>query len=153
GVRHAQDRVQRRAGERLRRWAITRRRGGLGGRRAAAGEDGERDATEAEKPCHRRGIRRRGEARVRGALPAAVARRVTALVATIIIAPTLAYVVFGALAGTLGESIPGGAWDYAVRTFVHGDFGYSQRFDGSMNDVVAWTLPVDLAMVVGSLVV
>lgn len=90
---------------------------------------------------------------MRGPLPLVVARRLIALAATIIIAPTLAYVVFGALAGTLGQSVPAGAWDYVVTTFWHGDFGYSQRFDGSMNDVVAWTLPVDLAMVIGSLTV
>jgi peptide/nickel transport system permease protein len=88
-----------------------------------------------------------------GALPLVVARRLTALVATIIIAPTLAYVVFGALAGTLGQSIPSGAWDYVDRTFLHGDLGYSQRFNGPMSDVIAWTLPVDMAMIVGSLVV
>jgi ABC-type dipeptide/oligopeptide/nickel transport system permease component len=76
---------------------------------------------------------------------------VLALVATVIIAPTLAYVVFGALAGTLGESIPAGAGDYVVKTFWHFDLGYSQRFNGSMRDVLAWTLPVDLTTVVGSL--
>jgi len=81
-----------------------------------------------------------------------VGRRLTALVATVIIAPTLAYVVFGALAGTLGQSAPAAARDYVVRTFWHGDFGFSQRFNGSMRDVIAWTLPVDLTMVVGSLV-
>jgi ABC-type dipeptide/oligopeptide/nickel transport system permease component len=80
-------------------------------------------------------------------------RRLTALVATVIIAPTVAYVVFGALAGTLGESVPSGAWHYVTRTFWHGDFGYSERFQGSMHDVLVWTLPVDVSMVVGGLVV
>ena len=87
-----------------------------------------------------------------GSVPLVVARRLTALVATVIIAPTLAYVVFGALAGTLGQSAPAAAGDYVVRTFWHGDLGFSQRFNGSMRDVIAWTLPVDLTMVVGSLV-
>lgn len=90
---------------------------------------------------------------MRGALPLVVARRLVALVATLIIAPTVAYVVFGALAGTLGESVPAGAWTYVVKTFGHFDLGYSQRFQGSMSEVVRWTLPVDLAMVVGSVVV
>jgi ABC-type antimicrobial peptide transport system permease subunit len=88
---------------------------------------------------------------MRAPVPLVVGRRLVALVATVIIAPTLAYVVFGALAGTLGESAPAGAWHYVDRTFVHLDFGYSQRFDGSMRDVLAWTLPVDVSMVVGSL--
>jgi peptide/nickel transport system permease protein len=82
-----------------------------------------------------------------------VGRRLAALVATVVIAPTLAYVVFGALAGTLGESVPAGAWDYVVRTFWHLDFGFSQRFNGPMSDVLRWTLPVDVTMVVGSLTV
>jgi peptide/nickel transport system permease protein len=58
-----------------------------------------------------------------------------------------------ALAGTLGESIPAGAGDYVVKTFWHFDFGYSQRFNASMRDVLAWTLPVDVTMVVGSLTI
>jgi len=89
---------------------------------------------------------------VSGSVPLVVARRLTALVATVIIAPTLAYVVFGVLAGTLGQSAPAAAGDYVVRTFWHGDLGFSERFNGSMRDVIAWTLPVDLTMVIGSLV-
>jgi peptide/nickel transport system permease protein len=90
---------------------------------------------------------------VRAALPLVVARRLVALIATLILAPTVAYVTFGALAGTLGESAPAGAWDYVVRTFWHFDLGYSDRFNGPMRQVIVWTLPVDAAMVVGSLVV
>ncbi len=63
-----------------------------------------------------------------GSLPVIVGRRLAALVATVIIAPTVAYVVFGALAGTLGESVPAGAWDYVVRTFWHGDLGATGGF-------------------------
>jgi peptide/nickel transport system permease protein len=90
---------------------------------------------------------------VRGALPLVVGRRLVALAVTLVLAPTVAYVLFGALAGTLGESVPAGARDYVVRTFWHLDLGYSQRFHGSMGEVIAWTLPVDAAMVIGSLVV
>jgi peptide/nickel transport system permease protein len=90
---------------------------------------------------------------VRAALPVIAARRLFALAATLVIAPTFAYVVFGSLAGTLGESVPASAWDYMTRTFWHFDLGYSDRFNGPMRQAIAWTLPVDTAMVVGSLVV
>lgn len=88
---------------------------------------------------------------MRGPLPLVVARRVAALAATVVIAPTFAYIVFGALAGTLGQSAPAAAWDYVVTTYWHFDFGYSGRFEGPMSDVLAWTFPLDLTMVFGSL--
>jgi peptide/nickel transport system permease protein len=84
-------------------------------------------------------------------LPLIVARRMAALAATVVIAPTFAYIVFGALSGKLGESVPAATGDYVVTTFWHFDFGYSGRFNGPMSDVLAWTLPVDVTMVVGSL--
>jgi peptide/nickel transport system permease protein len=90
---------------------------------------------------------------MRGPLPLVVARRVAALVATLVIAPTFAYIVFGALADRLGQSAPAAAWDYVVMTFWHFDFGYSGRFEGPMSDVLAWTFPVDAAMVFGSLLI
>jgi ABC-type dipeptide/oligopeptide/nickel transport system permease component len=88
---------------------------------------------------------------MRGPLPLIVARRVVALAATVVIAPTFAYVVFGALADRLGQPAPAAAWDYAVTTFWHFDLGVSGRFNGPMNDVVAWTFPLDVTMVFGSL--
>lgn len=88
---------------------------------------------------------------MRGPLPLIVARRLAALAATVVLAPTLAYVVFGALAGKLGESVPAAAQDYVITTFWHFDFGYSGRFNGPMSDVLAWTLPVDVTLVVGGL--
>jgi peptide/nickel transport system permease protein len=88
---------------------------------------------------------------MRGPLPLIVARRVAALAATIVLAPTLAYVVFGGLSGTLGQSIPAAAHDYVIKTFWHLDFGISGRFNGPMSDVLAWTLPVDVSLVFGGL--
>ena len=88
---------------------------------------------------------------MRGKLPLIVARRVVALAATVVIAPTFAYVVFGALADRLGQPAPAAAWDYVVTTFWHFDLGVSGRFNGPMNDVVAWTFPLDVTMVFGSL--
>jgi peptide/nickel transport system permease protein len=84
-------------------------------------------------------------------LPLIVARRLVALAATIVIAPTVAYVVFGSLSGSLGQSAPAAGWDYAVKTFWHFDLGYSGRFEGPMSDVLAWTFPIDVTMVFGSL--
>jgi peptide/nickel transport system permease protein len=88
---------------------------------------------------------------MRGPLPLIVARRLAALAATVVLAPTLAYVVFGGLAGRLGESLPAAASDYVVKTFWHFDFGVSGRFNGPMSDVLSWTLPVDVTLVVGGL--
>jgi peptide/nickel transport system permease protein len=84
-------------------------------------------------------------------LPLIVARRMAALAATIVIAPTFAYIVFGSLSGNLGQPVPAAASDYVVKTFWHFDFGYSGRFEGPMNQVLTWTFPVDAAMVFGSL--
>ena len=88
---------------------------------------------------------------MRGPLPLVVARRLAALAATVVIAPTFAYVVFGTLSDSLGQSAPAAAWDYVVTTYWHFDFGYSGRFEGPMSDVLAWTFPLDLTMVFGSL--
>jgi len=90
---------------------------------------------------------------MRGPLPLIVARRLAALAATVVIAPTVAYVVFGALSGSLGQSAPAAAWDYVVKTFWHFDLGFSGRFEGPMSDVLAWTFPVDVTMVFGGLLV
>jgi peptide/nickel transport system permease protein len=86
-----------------------------------------------------------------GPLPLIVVRRLAALAATVVFAPTLAYVVFGGLSGKLGESLPAAAGDYVVKTFWHFDFGFSGRFNGPMSDVLAWTLPVDVTLVFGGL--
>ncbi|HEX5618631.1 MAG TPA: ABC transporter permease [Solirubrobacteraceae bacterium] len=90
---------------------------------------------------------------MRGSLPVIVARRLVALAATIVIAPTVAYVVFGALSGSLGQSVPAAAEDYVVRTFWHFDLGISGRFNGPISEVLTWTFPVDVTMVFGGLLV
>jgi peptide/nickel transport system permease protein len=88
---------------------------------------------------------------MQAALPVILAKRLLALAATIVLAPTVTYVVFNGLAGRLGESIPAAAWHYAVRTFWHLDFGYSSTYDASMTDVLRTTWPMDLAMVGGGI--
>jgi peptide/nickel transport system permease protein len=88
---------------------------------------------------------------MRNSWPVVLARRLVALAATVVIAPTLAFVVFNGLAGKLYESLPASAWDYVVKTFWHRDLGISGRFQEPMWDVIAWTLPVDLALVVGGM--
>ena len=88
---------------------------------------------------------------MQGALPLILAKRLVALAATVVLAPTVTYVVFNGLAGQLGESIPAAAWDYVVRTFWHLDLGRSGTYQSSMTDVLRWTLPVDAAMVVGGI--
>jgi peptide/nickel transport system permease protein len=87
-----------------------------------------------------------------GSWPVILARRLVALAATVVIAPTLAYVVFNGMAGTLSDSVPASAWDYVVKTFWHRDLGVSERFQGPMWDVMVWSVPVDLALVVGGIV-
>jgi peptide/nickel transport system permease protein len=89
---------------------------------------------------------------MQGALPIVLAKRLVALAATVVLAPTVTFTVFGGLSGTLGEPAPAAAWHYAVRTFWHHDLGRSATYQGPMGDVLHWTLPMDLAMVGGGLI-
>lgn len=88
---------------------------------------------------------------MRESLLLVVAKRLTALAATVVIAPTLTYIVFGALSDRLPASVPVSAWDYVVKTFWHFDLGYSALFREPMKDSLFWTLPMDVTMVAGGL--
>jgi peptide/nickel transport system permease protein len=65
----------------------------------------------------------------------------------------VAYAVFNGLSGNVaGSSLPGFAWDYAVRTFWHFDLGVTASYGESVSQVIWWSLPADLALVIGGLV-
>ena len=90
---------------------------------------------------------------MRGTLPAVLAKRLAALVATVVLAPTVAFAVFNSLSGRSGgESLPIVAWDYAVRTFWHFDLGVTASYGEPVSHVIWWSLPADLALVIGGLV-
>jgi peptide/nickel transport system permease protein len=87
---------------------------------------------------------------VRGSLPKVLARRLAALVATVVLAPTFAYTVFNGLSGRAGgEGPPAVAWDYAVRTFWHLDLGVTASYGEPVSRVIWWSLPADLGLVLG----
>ena len=87
---------------------------------------------------------------MRVSLPSLITRRLVALAATLVIAPTVATTVFSWLSGRLGgESAFRYAWDYLVQTFWHLDLGISSTYDMSVAGVIWETLPSDLAMVAG----
>lgn len=89
---------------------------------------------------------------MRGSLPTFLARRFVALAITVVAAPTFAYTVFNALGGNLGgESIPVFAWRYAVTTFWHHDLGYTLTYQEPVAHTIAWTLPADLALLLGGI--
>jgi peptide/nickel transport system permease protein len=82
-----------------------------------------------------------------------VSRRLAALVLTVVLAPTVTWTVFNALAGTGGGPFYEVAGDYVVTTFWHFDLGTSSAyFGGSVWSVIEYTLPADLAMVIGGIV-
>jgi peptide/nickel transport system permease protein len=85
-------------------------------------------------------------------LPIVLAKRVFALVATVVLAPTVAYAVFNTLSGRSGgESVPVVAWNYAVKTFWHFDLGVTASYGESVSHVIWWSLPADLSLVIGGL--
>jgi peptide/nickel transport system permease protein len=89
---------------------------------------------------------------MRHPLPILVARRLVALAATVVLAPTVAYAVFNALAGRNGgQSLPVVGWNYAVKTFWHFDLGVTASYGESVSHVIWWSLPADLSLVVGGL--
>jgi peptide/nickel transport system permease protein len=86
-----------------------------------------------------------------GSLSATVAKRLVALAATVVLAPTVTYTIFNGLSGTLGESLPAAVWHYVVRTFWHFDLGRSGTYQGPISDVLRWALPMDLALIGGGI--
>jgi peptide/nickel transport system permease protein len=89
---------------------------------------------------------------MRQTLPIVVAKRLAMLALTVVLAPTVAYAVFNALSGRVPGSLPAVAWDYAVRTFWHFDLGVTASYGESVASVIWWSLPADLALVVGGIV-
>ena len=67
-----------------------------------------------------------------------LARRVAALVATVILAPTLAITVFFGLSGRMDQPAPAFARDYAVATFWHLDLGTSSTYQESVSTVIPY---------------
>jgi peptide/nickel transport system permease protein len=79
-------------------------------------------------------------------------RRFGALALTIVLAPTVTWVVFNGLRGTGGQPLYDVAWDYVVTTYWHFDLGTSPAYyGGKVSEVVKYTLPADLAMVGGGI--
>jgi peptide/nickel transport system permease protein len=85
-------------------------------------------------------------------LPGVLAKRLVALVATVVLAPTVAYAVFNGLAGRFGDrSVPAATWDYVVQTFWHFDLGVTASYGESVSQVIWWSLPADLGLVIGGI--
>lgn len=85
-------------------------------------------------------------------LPVLLGKRLTALVVTVVLAPTVAYVVFNGLSGNIaGSNVVTFGWDYAVRTFWHLDLGVTASYGESVSQVIWWSLPADLGLVVGGI--
>ena len=82
-----------------------------------------------------------------------VARRVAAVCVVVLVTPSLTYVLFGSLrAGASvtdqASQLPG----YLSDTFLHLDFGYAPKFHQPRGQVLLDTMPVDIALLIGSLV-
>ena len=87
---------------------------------------------------------------MRGSVAWFVARRLTALVITIVLAPTVTYTVFTGLSGADPRFPLAVAGDYVVTTFWHFDLGLSTAYNGeTVASVLWWSLPADVAMVAG----
>jgi peptide/nickel transport system permease protein len=79
-------------------------------------------------------------------------RRLAALALTVVLAPTIVWTVFNGLRGTGGQPLYEVAADYVVTTYWHLDLGTSSAYyGGSVWEVVEYTWPADLAMVVGGI--
>jgi peptide/nickel transport system permease protein len=79
-------------------------------------------------------------------------RRLAALALTVVLAPTIVWVVFNGLRGTGGQPLYDVAWDYVVTTYWQLDLGSSPAYyGGKVSEVVEYTLPADLAMLLGGL--
>jgi peptide/nickel transport system permease protein len=88
---------------------------------------------------------------MRVSMPLFVARRLVALAVTVVLAPTVAYLVFGGLSGTLGQALPAAGWSYLVTTFWHLDLGNSHDYQIPIATLMWQTLPVDLAVIFGGI--
>jgi peptide/nickel transport system permease protein len=87
---------------------------------------------------------------VRGSFTWFAARRIVALVLTVVLAPTIVWTVFNALSGTGGQSAPGVAADYLVTTYWHFDLGRATSYGGdSIAAQMVAGLPADLGLVLG----
>ncbi|MGZ4307612.1 MAG: hypothetical protein ACXVSL_22425, partial [Solirubrobacteraceae bacterium] len=76
-----------------------------------------------------------------------------AVAVVVLVTPSLTYVLFGSLRE--GVSVPDKASQlpgYLSDTFLHLDFGYAPRFHKPRGQVLLDTMPVDIALLVGSLV-
>jgi peptide/nickel transport system permease protein len=86
-------------------------------------------------------------------LSAFAMRRLLGVVAVVVVAPSLAFVVLGSLRDgtalwTQVSRLPG----YLSRTFLHFDLGYSGLYQKPLGQVVLDGLPVDIALIAGGLV-
>jgi hypothetical protein len=80
-------------------------------------------------------------------------RRVAAVAVVVLVTPSLTYVLFGSLREGVSvtdkaSQLPG----YLSDTFLHLDFGYAPKFHEPRGRVLLDTMPVDIALLVGSLV-
>ncbi|MGZ6651711.1 MAG: hypothetical protein ACXVHB_30270, partial [Solirubrobacteraceae bacterium] len=71
----------------------------------------------------------------------------------VLVTPSLTFVLFGSLREGVSVTdkaaqLPG----YLSDTFLHLDFGYAPRFHGPRGQVLLHTMPVDIALLIGSLV-
>lgn len=82
--------------------------------------------------------------------PRYLLRRLVALAATLVLAPTLAYAVFTTLHGA-DEGFLALAWHYAVRTFWHFDLGVAESYQEPVTTVIAGAWQVDLVLLLGAL--
>jgi peptide/nickel transport system permease protein len=82
-----------------------------------------------------------------------VARRVAAVCVIVLVTPSLTFVLFGSLREGVSvtdkaSQLPG----YLSDTFLHLDFGYDAKFHKPRGQVLLDTMPVDIALLIGSLV-
>jgi len=82
-----------------------------------------------------------------------VARRVAAVAVVVLVTPSLTFVLFGSLREGVSvtdkaSQLPG----YLSDTFLHLDFGYAPKFHKPRGQVLLDTMPVDIALLIGSLV-
>jgi len=85
-------------------------------------------------------------------------RRLGALLAIIVLAPAVTYVIYGSVYGSIYGHVT--IWhqlandpQYLVRVFGHLDLGYDDAYAQPMSQSFREGLPIDLALVVGGLVV
>jgi len=82
-----------------------------------------------------------------------VAPRVAAVAVVVLVTPSLTFILFGSLREGVSvtdkaSQLPG----YLSDTFLHLDFGYAAKFHKPRGQVLLDTMPVDISLLVGSLV-